>query len=116
MQPCPNCGQEVLQMAKSCRHCGTELDEETLFLNEGKMVDEIMALQKEVEANETGRNQRQKAVKVLSGLAIVALIPGVGLSVAAEGTMELVGYGFIVGSVILALLALKNLKDLKALG
>ena len=102
-------------MAKTCRYCGTELDEETFCLNEGEMVQEIMALQKEVEARDQKRNHLSKAVKVLSALAVISLIPGGYLSWSAEGVPEKVGFGLIVGAVFFALGAFKFLKDLKGL-
>ncbi len=102
-------------MAKTCRYCGTELDDETFCLNEGEMVQEIMALQKEVEAKEKKRTHLGRLVKVLSVLAIVSLLPGGYLSWSAEGFGEKVGFGLIVGAVLFALGAFKSLKDLNAL-
>ena len=102
-------------MAKPCRYCGTELDEETFCLNEGEMVQEIMALQKEVETKEKKRTQLDRAVKVLSALAVISLLPGGYLSWSAEGIPEKIGFGLIVGAVLFALAAFKFLKDLKAL-
>ena len=102
-------------MAKTCRYCGTELDEETFCLNEGEMVQEIMALQKEVEAKENKRTQLGRAVKGLSAFAIMSLLPGGYLSWSGEGAAEKIGFGLIVGAVLLALAAFKSLRDLKAL-
>jgi formate/nitrite transporter FocA (FNT family) len=102
-------------MAKTCRYCGTELDEATFCLNEGEMVQEIMALQKEVEAKDKKRTQLSKAVKALSALAVTSLLPGGYLSWSAEGAPEKIGFGLIVGAVVFALAAFKFLKDLKAL-
>ena len=102
-------------MAKTCRFCGTELDEDTFCLNEGEMVQEIMALQKEVEAKEKKRIGLGRAVKGLSALAVLSLLPGGYLSWSAEGAAEKVGFGLIVGAVLFALAAFKSLRDLKAL-
>jgi predicted ATP-dependent serine protease len=116
MEPCPNCGQPVLQMSKACRHCGNALDEETFFLNEGEMVAEIMALKKEAEEKELKHQSLQKTLKLRSVLAVLFLLSG-GVLVAAGGTALLQGLGAsscILG-VTVTFLAFKTRQQLAAM-
>lgn len=115
MNPCPNCQEPVLEMAEKCRHCGEELDEATFFLNEGEMVAEIMAMQKEAAEKEAKILALGKKVKLNGALAAVAILCGIGL--VAFATFYLKGLGALIGvaGAGFAIMALKAKQQLKAL-
>lgn len=102
-------------MAKSCRHCGEELDEATFFLDEGAMVAEIMALQKEAAEREAKSLALNKKIKLHGAIGAVAILCGIGL--VAFATFYLKGLGGLigVGGVVSTIMALKARGELKAL-
>lgn len=115
MNPCPHCGEPVLEMAKNCRHCGNELDEATFFLNEGDMVAEIMALQKEAADKEARLKALSKGFKMKGALSALCLLIGVILVATATFYVKGVGALFGIAGVPLALSALKDFRSHKAL-
>lgn len=116
MEPCPNCGQQVLQAAKSCRHCGTELDDETFFLNEGEMVAEIMALQKEAQEKEALETSLRKGMKIRFGASAVLFLLSLVLIFATNQTAtEILGALFCAGGVVTTFLGFGLRRKLNAL-
>ena len=106
----------MLQMAKKCRHCGTELDDETFFLNEGEMVAEIMALQKEAQEKEALEGSLRKKMKVHFGLSAFLFILSVILLLASgQAWSQAIGALACAGGVVTTFLGFGVRKKLSNL-
>lgn len=74
---CPFCGDEVLEVAKKCRHCGE------WFTNEGKVDDLIIKLKtkkaKELSKKVYVTKRKIQWFRILIGLAFMFLVVAIGL-------------------------------------
>lgn len=103
----------MLQMAKTCRHCGAELDDETFFLNEGEMVAEIMALQKEAQEKEALEASLRKKMKIHFGLSALLFVLSVVLLFAgSQAAIQAVGALACAGGVVTTFLGFGTRKKL----
>ena len=99
-------------MAKTCRHCGHEIDEETFFLNEAGMAADIAAYQKELEAKKALTDSLSKKLKVSVVLAALCFLAGGGLVVFTQHYSRGLGAVLVLLGVGATFLALKARKDL----
>ena len=102
-------------MARSCRHCGATLDEETFFLNEGEMLAEIQAIQEEAKAKESKHLALKKKAKLNFIAAPILVTVGLGLLLASgQKALEILGGVLCGGGVILTFIALRAVKQIEA--
>lgn len=98
MNPCPKCGQMVMQMAKSCRFCGAELDEQTFFLNEAAMLAEVQAMRQETEQAQVAKEGLARRERTLKAGSIFTLLGSGGLMLLDQPVFAIVaGIGAIAG-------------------
>jgi hypothetical protein len=100
MNQCPECHEPVLEMAAKCRHCGSTLDEKTLFLGEQDVVEEIRVARLQ-HAQKLQRLTRAKQLITLSRALVCASV-GVFILVAGLAPPNLKGTGMAVGGALLA--------------
>lgn len=104
-----------MAMAKTCRHCGQEIDEETFFLDEAGMAADIAAYQKELEAKKKLSDGLSKKFKVLTAVAVVCFLAGGGLVAFTEYYSRGLGAVLTLAGVGATFFALKMRKELAAI-
>jgi hypothetical protein len=105
----------VMEMAKNCRFCGEELDEETFFLNEAAMLEEVMAIRKESEQTKAAQERLARHSFRFKTAALVALVLSGSLMLVDNNAVKVVAGLSAVAGVVLAVLGLRAAKRLESM-
>jgi hypothetical protein len=97
----------VMLMAKTCRFCGEELDEETFFLNEAAMMEEVAAIRQEQEQAKAEQERQARRARLLKVAGLLVLVTSGGLMLVDQTAVQAAaGIGCVVG-VLLSVMGLK---------
>lgn len=116
MNPCPYCNEPVLEMAQKCRHCGQELDEATIFMNESAMLEEVQAIKKQAEELQLQKVSLKKQFQLSAVMALLFLLAGGGFLVfTSEVLLQGIGASLIALGVLAGFVSLKARRAFEAL-